>query len=88
MALDLPPPCRLTAAGPALLHSAPFGAVGLLPVLKRILPCACLVVIVLGSPPLAKQPTHDALGDDPGRKNLSEISSFFTSIILSAFFGL
>lgn len=47
--------------------SAPFGAVGPFPVLKRVLPWACLVV-VLSSHPLAGQPTHDALGDDLGRK--------------------
>lgn len=67
--------------------SAPFGAVGPFPVLKRVLPWACLVV-VLSSHPLAGQPTHDALGDDLGRKNLSEVTPFFISVILNVFFGL
>lgn len=55
--------------------------------LKRVLPWACLVV-VLSSHPLAGQPTHDALGDDLGRKNLSEVTPFFISVILNVFFGL
>lgn len=80
--LDLGPASSLQAGCYCWASSAPFSVVGLFPVLQRILPCACLLVLVLVSPSLAEQLTYDALGDAPGRKNMSEISSFFTSVIL------